>query len=501
VTASLRKAAAAARAARPGRVAVIDIGSNSLRLVVFDKRSRCPVPVFNEKALPGLGRGLEKTGALNPDGVKSALLNIARFVTMAEAMGVEEIDLLATAAVRDAGDGKAFAAEIEKRTGRKVTIVTGEEEARLSALGVIAGVPDADGLMGDLGGGSLELVAVNKGRIGRHVTLPLGPLRLIEATGGEFDAAQKLIDKQLEKLEWLEDIKGRTLYPVGGTWRGFARIYMDQTEYPLRVIHEYRMQRREAEDLAKILSRLGKRSLAEITGISRRRLETLPLGVLVLERLLKVAKPQLILFSAYGLREGFLFSTLDDEAKSADPLLVGCADLAGAEGRFGQVMDQLDDWIAPLFRTEGHARARLREAACILSDIAWREHPDYRAEQAFMRALRLPVAGITHPERVTLALILAIRYGGAADAPYIDPVRALLAEEDIAFAYRVGTTIRLAYALSGGTEHMLGLTSIEKSGQRLVLHLPKGGETLFGEAVQRRLDAAGRSFDLTTAIA
>jgi exopolyphosphatase/guanosine-5'-triphosphate,3'-diphosphate pyrophosphatase len=269
----------------------------------------------------------------------------------------------------------------------------------------------------------------------------------------------------------------------------------------LRVIHEYRMQRREAEDLAKLLSRLGKRSLADIAGVSRRRLETLPLGVLVLERLLKETKPNLILFSAYGLREGFLFSRLDEEAQSADPLLVGCADLAGAEGRFGQVMDQLDDWIAPLFRSEGHARARLREAACILSDIAWREHPDYRAEHAFMRAVRLPVAGITHPERVILALILVIRYGDEVDAAFIDPVRSLLTEEDIAFAQRVGTTIRLAYALSGGTEHMLGLTSIEKTSARLTLHLPKGGEALFGEAVQRRLDAAGRAFGLATAIA
>jgi exopolyphosphatase/guanosine-5'-triphosphate,3'-diphosphate pyrophosphatase len=500
LTASLRKAAAAARAARPGRVAVIDVGSNSLRLVVFDKRSRCPVPVFNEKALPGLGRGLEKSGKLNPDGVKSALVNIARFVTMAEAMGVESLDLLATAAVRDADDGKTFAAEIEERTGRKVRIVSGEEEARLSAMGVIAGVPEADGLMGDLGGGSLELVQLDKGRIGQQVTLPLGPLRLIEATGGDLDAAQKLIDKQLEKLDWLSDIKGRTLYPVGGNWRGFARIHMEQTDYPLHMIHEYRMLRRDAEELARLLSRLGKRSLVDIVGVSRRRLETLPLGVLVLERLLKIAKPQRVLFSAYGLREGFLFSTLDEAAQAADPLLVGCADLAGADGRFGSVSDQLDDWIAPLFRSEGHARARLREAACLLSDIAWREHPDYRAEQAFTRALRLPVAGITHEERVTVAMILAIRYGGAVDAPFIDPLRSLVVDEDVNFAMRVGATIRLAYSLSGGTPHMLGLTAIERSGSKLVLHLPKDGEALFGEAVQRRLDAVGRAFGLATAI-
>ncbi len=501
MTASLRKSAAAAKAARPGRVAVIDIGSNSVRLVVFDKRSRCPVPVFNEKALPGLGRGLEKTGKLNPEGVKAALVNITRFVTMAEAMGVESIDLLATAAVRDAGDGKAFAGEIERKTGRKVRIISGAEEAQLSALGVIAGVPEADGLMGDLGGGSLELVALNKGKLGQHVTLPLGPLRLAEATGGDLDEAQKLIDKQLEKLDWLQAIKGRMLYPVGGAWRTLARIHMEQVGYPLHVIHEYRIGRRQAEDLAKVLSRLGKRSLGTMPGVSRRRMETLPLGSLVLERLLRAAKPERVFFSAYGLREGFLFGTLDESAQSADPLLVGCADLAGADGRFGSVSDQLDDWIAPLFRGEGHERARLREAACLLSDIAWREHPDYRAEQAFTRVLRLPVAGITHPERVTLALVLAIRYGESVEAAFIDPVRSLLSEENAAFAARVGTTIRLAYSLSGGAQHMLGLTSIGKAGGKLVLHLPKGGESLFGEAVQRRLDAAGRAFDLPTAIA
>jgi exopolyphosphatase/guanosine-5'-triphosphate,3'-diphosphate pyrophosphatase len=482
-------------------VAVIDIGSNSVRLVVFDKRSRCPVPVFNEKALPGLGRGLEKTGKLNPDGVKAALVNITRFVTMAEAMGVESVDLLATAAVRDAGDGKAFAADIEKKTGKKVRIISGAEEAQLSALGVIAGVPEADGLMGDLGGGSLELVALNKGKLGQHVTLPLGPLRLAEATGGDLDEAQKLIDRQFEKLEWLQAIKGRTLYPVGGAWRTLARIHMEQVGYPLHVIHEYRIGRRSAEDLAKVLSRLGKRSLGTMPGVSRRRMETLPLGSLVLERLLRAAKPDRVFFSAYGLREGFLFSTLDEAAQSADPLLVGCADLAGADGRFGSVSDQLDDWIAPLFRGEGHDRARLREAACLLSDIAWREHPDYRAEQAFMRVLRLPVAGITHPERVTLALILAIRYGESVEGAFIDPLRSLLSEENAGFAARVGTTVRLAYSLSGGAQHMLSLTSLTKVGGKLVLHLPKGGESLFGEAVQRRLDAVGRAFELPTAIA
>jgi exopolyphosphatase/guanosine-5'-triphosphate,3'-diphosphate pyrophosphatase len=478
VTASLRKATATARATKSGRVAVIDIGSNSLRLVVFDKRSRCPVPVFNEKAQPGLGKGLERHGMLNPDGTQAALINIRRFVTMAEAMDVDSITLLATAAVRDAKDGAAFAAQIEKQTGRKVQIVSGEDEAKLSALGVLAGIPEADGLMGDLGGGSLELVRLQAGQIREHVTLPLGPLRLVEATNGNIDEAQRLIDRQLEKLTWLSEVKGKTLYPVGGTWRSLARIHMEQTHYPLHVIHEYRMTRKQSEELANVLAHLGKKSLTNIVGMSRRRTETLP----------------------YGVREGYLFSTLDAAAQQGDPLLVGCADLAGADGRFGSVSDLLDDWLAPLFRSEGKPRARLREAACLLSDIAWREHPDYRGEHAFLRVLRLPVAGITHPERVVLALIIAARYGDSPDAPYIQNLPSLLEDTDKDFAARVGAALRLAYALSAGTEHMLSLTSIEKRNDRIELHLPQDAGALFGEAVQRRLDAVGKAFAMPVAI-
>lgn len=500
MTASLRKATATARATKSGRVAVIDIGSNSLRLVVFDKRSRCPVPVFNEKAQPGLGKGLERHGMLNPDGTQAAIVNIRRFVNMAEAMGVDSIVLLATAAVRDAKDGKSFAQQIEKETGRKVQIVTGEDEAKLSAMGVLAGIPDADGLMGDLGGGSLELVRLEQGKIREQVTLPLGPLRLVEATNGNIDEAQRLIDRQLEKLGWLSEVKGKTLYPVGGTWRSLARIHMEQTHYPLHVIHEYRMARRQSEELANVLAHLGKKSLANIVGMSRRRMETLPYGALVLERLIKAVKPECVLYSAYGLREGYLFSTLDPGSQQGDPLLVGCAEMGGADGRFGSVSDLLDDWLAPLFRSEGKARARLREAACLLSDIAWREHPDYRAEHAFLRVLRLPVAGITHPERIVLALVIAARYGGSQDASYTQQYTSLLEDGDKAFAGRVGAALRLAYALSAGTEHMLNLTSIEKRNDRLELHLPKDGGALFGEAIQRRLDAVGRAFGMAVAI-
>ncbi len=496
MTATLRQAAAIAKAAKPGRVAVIDVGSNSVRLVVYDKRSRSLVPIFNEKALPGLGKGLERTGKLNAEGRKEALTNIRRFVVLTRAMNVTDVEMLATAAVRDAKDGKEFAREIERATGVAVRVISGEEEARLSALGVLAGVPDADGMMGDLGGGSLELVLLDKGKIAHQVTLPIGPLRLVEATDGDLDAAQKIIDRQLDELDWLEQVKGRTFYPVGGTWRTLARIHMEQSHYPLHVIHEYRIGRRPAEDLARVVSRLGKRSLSSVPGISRRRIETLPIGALIMERLLRAAKPERALFSAYGLREGCLFAKLSASDQEADPLLVGCADFAGFDGRFGSVGDALDNWMESLFSDEDERRARLRESASLLSDIGWREHPDYRSEQTFMRVLRMPVAGIDHEGRVTLALSMAIRYGAdMEEMPYAEPFLPLLKEDDLAFAWRVGAVIRLAYSLSGGTLAMLNQTRLYKKDGKICLHLPEDSRLLFGEAVQRRLDAVGRAFD------
>jgi exopolyphosphatase/guanosine-5'-triphosphate,3'-diphosphate pyrophosphatase len=411
-------------------------------------------------------------------------------------MNVTDVELLAPAAVRDATDGTEVAREIERATGVAVRVISGEEEARLSALGVLAGVPGADGLMGDLGGGSLELVLLDEGRIAQQVTLPIGPLRLVEATDGDLDAAQKIIDRQLDELEWLQQVKGRTFYPVGGTWRTLAKIHMEQTHYPLHVIHEYRINRRPAEDLARLVSRLGRRSLVAVGGVSKRRIDTLPVGALIMERLLRAAKPDRALFSAYGLREGCLFAKLTASDQEADPLLVGCADFAGLDGRFGSVGDALDTWIAPLFSEDDKARARLREAACLLSDLGWREHPDYRSEQAFMRVLRMPVAGIDHGERVILALAMAIRYGAdLEETHYADPFLSLVKDDDVTFAWRVGSVIRLAYSLSGGTLAMLNQTRLYRKDARICLNLPEESRLLFGDAVQRRLDAVGRAFD------
>lgn len=480
---------------------MVDIGSNSIRLVVFNGASRAPFTLFNEKVLCGLGRGLDATGRLSEDGARLALDNLVRFVRLAKAMAVKRLDLLATAAVRDASNGAEFVKEAERRCRVRVRTISGEEEARLSALGVVSGIPEADGLMGDLGGGSLELVALDRGKIGEHTTLPLGPVRLMDNLVDDFEQARAVVDRHLDAVPWLPTLRGRSFYPVGGAWRTLARIHMEQNGYPLHVIHHYGIARRQAEDLARVLGRLGRRSLASIPGLSKRRVETLPFAALVLERLLRLAKPDQVTFSAFGLREGHLFATLPAAEKAKDPLISACVELAEEEARFGDHGQELQRWIDPLFPADDDEARRLRLAACTLSDIGWREHPDYRARQVCTRILHLPVAGIDHEGRVAIALAVYMRYGGELEESGLEQLLGMLSEAERDHWQNVGLALRLAYALSAATPSILRRIRLTASDTRITLHLPRDHNDLLGEAVERRFEALGKALGRSTAVA
>ena len=485
---------------RAGRVAVVDIGSNSIRLVLFDGLKRAPFALFNEKVMCGLGRGLERTGLLNPEGVQLALANLGRFVILAEHMGAERIDLIATAAVRDASNGAPFVRQIEKACGRKVRILSGEEEARFSAKGVLMGMPQAHGVMGDLGGGSLELVALEHGRLGEYATMPLGPLRLTEAAGEDMAKAARLVDEALAPLAWLKNMRGETFYPVGGAWRTLARIHMEQTGYPLHVIQDYRLSRREMEDMAALIAGMGRKSLARLVDVARRRLEALPFAALVLERVLREGRPARVVFSAYGLREGHLYNLLPAAERDRDPLLSMAEDMAAALGRFGPPGDHLQAWTDGLFPEETREHRRLRRAACELSDIAWREHPDYRAEQAASQTLHLPLFGIDHPGRAFLALALHARYGGSGDEGAARLPRGLIESEAAERAQVLGLALRLAYALTGPAPELLQHCRLDVAKDAVTLRIDPAWRVLAGDSVRRRLDALGKAMNRETAV-
>jgi exopolyphosphatase/guanosine-5'-triphosphate,3'-diphosphate pyrophosphatase len=453
--------------------------------------------LFNEKVMCGLGRNLEATGRLDPEGVALARTNLQRFVALARDVGVKRLDVLATAAVRDASDGQAFVQEIERRHRLQVRVLTGAEEGRLSASGVVAGIPEASGIVGDLGGGSVELVPVAGGQVGAAATLPIGPLRLADHAGDDR-RLREAIDKHLAAVPWLTaKTDGGAFYAVGGAWRAVARIHMEQTRYPLHIIQQYTMSRGEAEDFLDVIARQSRKSLEKISTVSRKRLDLVPIAARVLHRLLRRIAPKQLVFSAFGLREGHLYSLLDEAEQRADPLIAGCAELALDHPRFNADGEELFAWVTPLFAEEDAERRRLRHAAALLGDIAWPEHPDYRAEQALRTVLYMPVAGIDHDQRAYLAATIYARYGGSEPS---DLLRRLLDEDALAAARRAGLALRLGYTLSGGVPGVLARNKLGFENGTLVLTLSADGVRRFGESVQRRLDALGRSFGRRTEV-
>jgi exopolyphosphatase/guanosine-5'-triphosphate,3'-diphosphate pyrophosphatase len=483
---------------RKGMIGIIDIGSNSLRLVIYDGISRAPQILFNEKVMAGLGRGMNVSRVLNPKGVPMALDNVERFVALARRLNVERLDVLATSAVRDATDGPAFIKELKARCGITVNVISGEREGQLGAYGVTAGLPDADGIGGDLGGGSVELITIGDKLTPHVVSMPLGPLRLL-GEGGEA-AARAEIDREIGTLDWLGEAKGKDFYAVGGAWRAIARIYMEHADYPLHVLHNYVPPLAEFERFLELLFRQSKRSLEKLISVANKRQETLPLAAYLLHRLLGTMKPRRIVFSAFGLRDGHLYDLLSERERHRDPLLCAATNMAEATPRFGMDSAELMAWTGGLFPGETPAVRRWREATILLSDIGWPEHPDYRQEQVFNRALRMPVPGIDHPGRVFIACALHARYGGRADAPLTESVRPLLDDDTLKQSLVLGHALRLAYTLVGGASGLLGDTELSRAGQVLTLSVPEGMSIYTGEAVRRRLETLGRALGCDVAI-
>ncbi len=478
-----------------GRVAVVDIGSNSVRLVVFDGLKRAPIQLFNEKVLCGLGRNLPVDGSMDQEAMDRAAAAVRRFALLARDMGVTRIVAVATAAARDATNGPAFIDRLQDESGIEVSVLSGEAEARFSAHGVLAGCPDADGLMGDLGGGSLELVSLRQGTLGPAATLPLGPLRLAPVRKRGRLAAHGHIDEVLEDVPWLSDGRGKDLYIVGGAWRALGRIHMQRIGYPLRVLHGYVIRAADMEAEADLIAGLGKQSLRDVEGVPKERLETLPLAALTLLRVLRLARPKRIFFSAWGLREGLVHDLLPQDLRDEDPLLAAVWERCQRRARSPELADDLTRWLDALEGDDDPSAARLRRATAMLSDIGWRIHPDYRADQAMQEIVRAQLVGLDHVERVQLALATFSRYTAKAGGTEQRRLRRLLPDNLADVARRRGLALRLAHTLSGGAPGVLQHARLIRDKKTLTLSLSGPARTLMGEVVNRRLEALARACD------
>lgn len=479
--------------------AVIDIGSNSVRLVLYRLEGRAIWTVFNEKVLAGLGRDLPATGRLSEDGAALALTALKRFAAVVDGVKPAQTFVAATAAVREAEDGQAFCERVAAETGLIIRVLSGEEEARYAALGVIAGMPHADGVAADLGGSSLELVGIGDGRVGRGVTLPLGPFSL--ASDGPFDA-ERLRKTIAARLKPTGEYETDTLYAVGGAWRTLAQVHMGHARYPLHIVHQYVIEAEEARDIAGLIARSSKSSLERWKGLSKKRAETLPHAALVLEGLIDRLGLKRIVLSVWGVREGLLFEALDEETAAADPLLAGCTALGARQGISPGLPGALYGWIEPIVealpKSFGAGRDRvLADAACRLADLGARLHPDHRIELAFDQVLRAPIPGQTHAERAFLATAVNARYGGGAATPEPDTMARLLSDEQRTSARALGLAIRLACDLSGRSPQLLVNAHIAVEKGALVLSAADGyADVLLGEQTRRRGKALAEALGL-----
>ncbi|NHN86567.1 Ppx/GppA family phosphatase [Acetobacter musti] len=473
----------------PARSAVVDLGSNSVRMVVFDGVSRNPVPIFNEKAVLRLGRGLTTTGRLNEEGVALAVDVLRRFYAIARGMNADPFEILATAAVRDAVNGPEFVASLRQlMPDVPIRILSGIEEADHSALGVLCGIPEANGLVADIGGGSLELIRIDSE--GRHDadTLPLGVIHLSDRASGNIANAKVIADADLAGVQWLTGMRGKTLYLVGGAFRALARLEIARTDYPLNIVHYYTLNPLAARDMTGWLIQSNRKALERLPNAPRKRLDDVPFAATVLRRLIRRIEPEKIVFCVDGLREGWYALNVAPDLQSLDPLETVSRDMCARLGRSDTLPNALIDWIQPIFRGETDHQRRLRETACRLSDVGSHDHPEYRAEQTYLRVLRLQGAGFDHQARAALALALAIRYEAEPDtASYLRTSRSLLNDEMFTWGITLGLALRLAYVLCGGTERLLQGTRLELNDTELCLHLTSARVAVRGDAVRRRL--------------
>jgi exopolyphosphatase/guanosine-5'-triphosphate,3'-diphosphate pyrophosphatase len=415
-------------------------------------------------------------------------------------MGAASFEILATAAVRDARNGADFVAALQSRMpGVPIRVLSGLQEAEYSAEGVLCGIPTADGILADIGGGSLELVRLDRGKRGVSHTLSLGAIRLAERAGGDPVRARAIAEADLATVPWLAEGADCDLYLVGGAWRALARIHMAQTGYPLQMVHHYTIGREEARDLTGVIAGAGRRALERLPGLSRRRIDDLPYAAVVLRRVLRATGVRRVVFSASGLREGWFMQRMPEAIRGEDPLLAAGHEFAGRLGRDPDLPMALLDWTDPLFPAEAGEPRRLREAACWMSDIGSHDHPEFRAEQAFLRVVRQPGIGLDHHARAFLALAIAMRYEVDGDAPFLRPARLLLDVSSTHRAEVLGFALRLAYTLSAGTPDLLAGTALRLSGSRLILRLEEDSGVFAGESVVRRLDRLAQEVGLEAA--
>ncbi len=455
--------------------AIIDIGSNTVRLVVYGGSSRAPITLLNEKVVARLGREIGKTGCLAAAAIELAMRGLGRYALILDDLGICDVEVVATAAVREASNGAEFLDQV-RSLGLSPRLLSGVEEARVSAMGVIGAFPGASGVVADLGGGSLELVKIEGGECGEGTTLPLGTLRLPELRGDKVIDLKRITAQMLKSAGWDVPIGG-PLYLVGGTWRAMAVYAMHAQSHPLSDPHGLEISHDDAVKLAAQIAESDPATLRQTPRISSQRSATLPDAGALLGALLKRLEPDRIVFSSWGLREGLLFDRLESYARGQDPLLAGMAVFAAQHGCPATLATRVAGWTVDALPPGWQGSERLRLAATMLSLASMQTEPNLRTAAAVDWALHKRWIALDAPDRAMLAAAVSAN-GNTCDLPR--KITQLTTPERLEVAIAWGLAIRLCRRLGALSRRTFQASNLAIEGGSLVLTLEQSHARLIG---------------------
>jgi exopolyphosphatase/guanosine-5'-triphosphate,3'-diphosphate pyrophosphatase len=477
--------------------AIIDLGSNSIRMLIYDNLLNSQIPIFNEKAICELGKNLDKTGKLDPKGSEFALSVLQRFKRILINLKVKKFKIIGTAAVREATDSKLFISKVQKIFKKKVEVLTGIEEAENSALGVIIGFQKVNGVVADLGGGSLELARVEKNIIYEKVSLPLGVLRLFNQPKRNKDKINSIISFYLNKIEWLRKVKTKNLYLCGGTWRTLLNAHIFKTNYPLSILHQYKLSAYEALKFSNKLLSVKSIKSEKLVSVTKSRTNYIPIGSYILSSLIKICDPSNVLCSVSGVREGSLINKAYLNILEKDSLNRSVHFIALKKGDFGENYIKLYNFLKKIFtNNDEDFPIRLLLPACSLSNFDWGLGTYQRAELVFQEVINSPILKLSHNDRIKLGLVSFWRHCSTKYCPDVEFLK-LLSNSEIAACRRIGAALRFASSIS-----VISSIFYEKikiyvvNNKTLILKVPKKHSEVISNQVQKRLKSLAEEMNL-----
>jgi len=465
---------------KEGRLAVIDIGSSMVRLVIYDNGAY-PHLFLNHKVWCLLGKHKGKGQfVLAEDRMDRAASAIEWFLWVCKQSGVSTVLAVASSAVRDADNGVEFVERIRQDYGLRIEIIEGSAEAELAAKGALTSVPDSNGLVVDLGGGSLDICLSN---LSKHASLPLGVLTLQALSKKNPRKAEAVMREGLQRVKWLKNGVGQDLVAIGSGMRSIAKLHMAENAYPMRILHDYRIDRLEAIDFCEQFMK-GKVS-RRLPGMTRAWREILPYRAAALSALLKETDAERVRFASFGLREGVLFSQLENDVMGGDPLLSFAKDMAERDGRGSGYGAHLAKWASGILPD---VELRLLQVATLFSEVGWREQAAYRAQGAFEMIYGGSFVAVGHRNRARLALMVYFRHENKMMPGMAARVKGVVTKEEIEQAKVVGALLHLASLLDPGAQGLLDNFSLEKTEDgTLELHGPKPFMAMESETVAKCL--------------